>query len=144
MAIYISSLFIIRRKVMFPAAALFAWSGTAFLAIEFGYLTAIADIPVSVEFKIRAIVEALMVFALFVALYTFVELRKRMPIVGYVTLAAIALCAVLIGFAYQEPVKALDCRASRCFGQGWAVWWSWRSCRAEASSAPRSPCRPGC
>ena len=105
-AIYISSLFIIRRKVMFPAAALFAWSGTAFLAIEFGYLTALADIPVGVEFKIRAVVEALMVFALFVALYTFVELRKRMPIVGYATLAAIALCAVLIGFAYQEPAKA--------------------------------------
>ena len=105
-AIYISSLFIIRRKIMFPAAALFAWSGTAFLAIEFGYLTALADIPAGVEFKIRAVVEALMVFALFVALYTFVELRKRMPIVGYIALAAIALCAVLIGFAYQEPVMA--------------------------------------
>ncbi|MGI9413450.1 MAG: EAL domain-containing protein, partial [Hyphomicrobiales bacterium] len=105
-AIYISSLFIIRRQVMFPAAALFAWAGTAFLGIEFGYLPVLIDVTVGVEIKIRAIVEAAMVFALFVALYTFVDLRKRIPIVGYGVLLVIAGCAALLGFAYQDPMRA--------------------------------------
>lgn len=105
-AIYVSSLFIIRRKLMFPAAALFTWCGAAFLAVDFGYLPAIADVSLAVESKIRAIVEATMAFSLLVSLYTFVELRKRIPVVGYVALGAIAGCAMLIGYAYAEPAIA--------------------------------------
>ena len=102
-SIYVSSLFIIRRKIVFPAAALFSWCGTTFLAIEFGYLPVLVEVPVAVEYKIRALVEAVMAFSLFACLYSFVELRKRMPVAGYTMLLVIAALAALVGYAYTEP-----------------------------------------
>jgi diguanylate cyclase (GGDEF)-like protein/PAS domain S-box-containing protein len=105
-SIYVSSLFIIRRKLVFPAAALFSWCSAGFLAIEFGYLPVLIDVPVALEYKIRAIVEALMAFSLFACLYTFVELRKRMPLLGYLMLLVIAGSAALVGYAYTEPAMS--------------------------------------
>ena len=102
-SIYVSSLFIIRRKLVFPTAALFSWCSTLFLAIEFGYLPVLVEVPVALEYRIRAIVEALMAFSLLACLYTFVELRKRMPVAGYLLLLAIAGAAALVGYAYTEP-----------------------------------------
>lgn len=102
-SIYVSSLFIIRRKLVFPTAALFSWCSTLFLAIEFGYLPVLVEVPVALEFRIRAIVEALMAFSLLACLYTFVELRKRMPVAGYLLLLAIAGAAALVGYAYTNP-----------------------------------------
>lgn len=116
-AIYISSLFIIRRRLVFPAAALLAWSGVTFLAIEFGYLPALMDVPAALEFRIRALVETVMAFSLFACLYTFVELRKRMPVAGYFALAMLIGGVALIGYAYNEPhVAAGIARMSILFG----------------------------
>lgn len=102
-AIYVSSLFIIRRKLVFPSTALFSWCSSLFLAIEFGYLPVLVEVPTLVEFQIRAVVEALMAFSLFACLYTFVELRKRLPVMGYLILLVILGSAVLVGYAYTEP-----------------------------------------
>ncbi len=105
-AIYISSLFIIRRKLVFPSAALFAWSGVAFLGIEFGYLGAIVDLSPIVQFKVRAAVETAMAVSLFASLYTFVELRKRMPVLGYLTLLAILGAIATFVYGFTEPWMA--------------------------------------
>ena len=105
-AIYISSLFIIRRKLMFPLAALFSWAGVAFLAIEFGYLPILLDVSAEISVKVRSFVEACMAFSLLGCLYTFVELRKRMPPLGYFVLLMLFGCLALIGYVYQEPIVA--------------------------------------
>lgn len=103
-AIYISSLFIIRRKLIFPSAALLAWCSVSYLAIEFGYLPILIDVSSALQIKIRALVETAMAFSMFASLYTFVELRKRMPVAGYMVLLLILGCIALIGYGYNEPI----------------------------------------
>lgn len=88
-------LFVIRPQWVFPAAALFAWAATVFLALEFGYAgwlkALMPGIPEWNE-KAKAISEALMTTGFLGCLLTFVDLRRRMVMV-----AALVLIALLGG-----------------------------------------------
>ncbi len=97
-SIAVICLFIIRPQWAFPAAALFAWPATAFLALEFGYAgvlnTMLADVPNLGE-KAKAIAEGLMTAGLLACILAFLELPRRMAlmagIVALVFLAALGL-----------------------------------------------------
>jgi diguanylate cyclase (GGDEF)-like protein/PAS domain S-box-containing protein len=102
-AIYISTLFIVRRKVIFPVAALFAWSGVAFLCGEFGFLPSTFGVTSVSDEKFRAVTEAVMCFSLFGFLYSFLDLRRSTPVVGYAVLAILPLALAVIGLAATMP-----------------------------------------
>ncbi len=105
-AIYIASLIIVRRQLVFPSAALFSLASVAFLGIEFGYFPTVMSSVAGLEDRVRAIAESSMALGLLACLYTFVELRRRVPIAGYLALALIAAAAGLVVYAWYEPVMA--------------------------------------
>lgn len=99
-ALYISILYIVRRSVIFPAAALFAWAGVIFLCYELGYW------PLGIEFgsswitTFRTIAVSLMAVGILAILFTFLELDKRWPVAstGVMVMAGIAVPIILMSF----------------------------------------------
>jgi len=101
-AIYISSLFLIRRKSIFPAAGLIAWSGVGFLGIEFGYLPESLGLVSAFDGGVRAIVEAMVAIGILGFLFIYLELRRTLPVAALATLLALALTvlgAAVIAFS---------------------------------------------
>jgi hypothetical protein len=109
LAIAIMSFFIVRQRAVFLAATLFAWACVVFLTIEAGYLPDIqrwlglgaGDGP-----KLRASVESMMLAGVILCLSTFLELRKRMPVLGNALLGCAALAAGLAAYGWFEPAIA--------------------------------------
>lgn len=94
-SIMVVCLFVIRPQWVFPAAALFVWSSTAFLTVEFGYtrfLEGLFPQIAGLSDKAKASAEALMAVGLLGCILTFVELRKRM-----VLMAVLVICAMVAG-----------------------------------------------
>ncbi|HEY7764053.1 MAG TPA: EAL domain-containing protein, partial [Aestuariivirgaceae bacterium] len=106
LAIAIMSFFIVRQRTVFLAATLFACASVLFLAIEAGYLPDIQrwlglgadDGP-----KVRASVESLMLAGIILCLSTFLELRKRMPVLDNVLLGFAISAAALAAYGWVEP-----------------------------------------
>ena len=103
-------LFIVRPQAVFPAAALFAWSAIAFLVIEMGYLpTVVARVPALAgnEQGLRALTEGLMLAGVIAMLGSFLELRRRMPKIGFTLLAGGAAAVALALYGLLDPRHAL-------------------------------------
>jgi len=101
------SLYVVRISSAFPAAALFAWASVAFLVLESGYMPAISNWLGGISLtgqEIRAIVESLMLTGLTLCLVSFVELRKRMPVLGNLALAFACLTLALPVYGLFEPI----------------------------------------
>lgn len=105
-AIYTSILFIVRRRLIFPAAAIFAWSAVAFLCGEFGILPSKYGIKAISDEEFRAATEAVMCFSLFSFLYTFLELRRNSPAIGYALLGVILVTLGIVAAAFYSPPLA--------------------------------------
>ncbi len=101
------SLYAVRISAVFPAAALFIWASIGFIAIEAGYLPAIkgwlGGLDLTAQ-EIRAITESLMLTGLALCLVSFVELRKRMPVLGNLVLAFACLTLALPVYGLFEPL----------------------------------------
>jgi diguanylate cyclase (GGDEF)-like protein/PAS domain S-box-containing protein len=100
------SLYAVRVSAVFPAAALFIWASVGFIAIEAGYLPAIQAWAGGLALtgqEIRAIIESLMLTGLALCLVSFVELRKRMPVLGNLVLAFACLTLALPVYGLFEP-----------------------------------------
>ncbi len=142
LGIAIVSFFIARQKAVFLAAALFAWSSVAFLAIEAGYLPLIAGwLPLGSEGgqQIRAFVESLMLAGLLSCLVSLLELRRRMPPLGNGLAVLAGLAGLLAVFGFYQPA-AVSGTARLLFGLvavlGYAlIFMLWREggTRARAS-----------
>lgn len=105
-SIAVICLFVIRPQWAFPAAALFAWPATAFLALEFGYSgflnSLFAEVP-DLGIKAKAITEGLMTAGLLACILAFLELPRRMAIVaGVVALVFLAVLG-LSAWAWFRP-----------------------------------------
>jgi diguanylate cyclase (GGDEF)-like protein/PAS domain S-box-containing protein len=109
LAIAIMSFFIVRQRAVFLAATLFAWASVVFLTIEAGYLPDIQrwlGLGVDDGPKLRASVESMLLAGVILCLSTFLELRKRMPLLGNVLLGCAALAAGLAAYGWFEPAIA--------------------------------------
>lgn len=110
-AVFVATLFIVRRRLIFPMATLFAWSAVAFILSEFGYLPSRFGITSVPDAQFRAVTEAVMCFSLFGFLLTFLELRRNRPIIGYallgVTIAALGNIVIAV---YMPGLATLTSR----------------------------------
>jgi diguanylate cyclase (GGDEF)-like protein/PAS domain S-box-containing protein len=109
LGIAIVSFFIVRQRAVFLAASLFAWASILFLTMEAGYLPDIQrwlGLGADGGQRLRAIVESLMLSGVILCLATFLELRKRMSIVGAGLLACAALAGALAVYGWFEPATA--------------------------------------
>ena len=141
LAIAILCLFIVRRRAVFPAAALFAGPAVAFLAAEMGYLGVLAAwLPFGIsEDQLRVAIEGLMLAGITACLVTFLELRRRLPAVAILGLAVMAIAMALIGYGQVQPAIATGLIRVLFFlvvlgGFGVIAWlWRDRSVRAQGS-----------
>lgn len=106
-AIYIGILFIVRRTAIFPAAALFAFAGVAYLCFELGYWPLGLSAGPQWITTFRTVVVAFLCLGLLAILLTFLELRRRWPIASTMTIMLGGLTVPLMaasiwfpGFAY--------------------------------------------
>jgi diguanylate cyclase (GGDEF)-like protein/PAS domain S-box-containing protein len=106
LGIAIISFFIVRQRAVFLAASLFAWASVIFLTIEAGYLPDLQKwLSLGAEGgqRIRAVVESMMLAGVILCLSTFLELRKRMPLLGLILMVCAALAAGLAAYGWYQP-----------------------------------------
>ena len=114
LGIAIVSFFIVRQRAVFLAASLFAWASVLFLTIEAGYLPDIQkwfSLGLEGGQRLRAMVEAMMLAGVVMCLSTFLDLRKRMPVLGMVMMGCAALAAGLAAYGWYEPAYATGAKA---------------------------------
>ena len=105
-SIAVLCLFVIRPQWAFPAAALFAWPATAFLALEFGFGGVVfAMLPeiAGIGQKAKAVTEALMTAGLLACILAFLELPRRAPVIAGVVALALLAALGLASWAWFRP-----------------------------------------
>jgi diguanylate cyclase (GGDEF)-like protein/PAS domain S-box-containing protein len=109
LGIAIVSFFIVRQRAVFLAASLFAWASVLFLTIEAGYLPDFLkwlSLGPDAGPKLRAVVESLMLAGVILCLSTFLELKKRKPLLGLALLLCAALAVGLAAYGWYAPAVA--------------------------------------
>jgi len=101
-AIYISTLVLIRRKLIFPATALLAWSAVALICLDFGYLPTSVAITSNFSGNVRAFIEGFILIGMLSFLLVFLDLRRAFPIVAF------AMMFLLLGAALSTALAAFS------------------------------------
>lgn len=105
-SIAVLCLFVIRPQWAFPAAALFAWPATVFLALEFGYGTVLFSLLPEIaglSQKAKAITEALMTAGLLACMLAFLEMPRRAPVIAGIIALAFLAALGLASWAWFRP-----------------------------------------
>ena len=103
LAIFLSSLYIVQRQIMFPAAALVGWAGLMVLASEFGLPGDVLRLGVHGAQIIRAIAELLLSAGLLILFYVYLELAHRVPRARYGVMAGAGILPVLLAVCVLSP-----------------------------------------
>ena len=97
MALFLTTLFIVRGTAMFPAAALLAWSVLGYIAVEFELIHKVVDMGERGEPFYRAASEALIATALLIFLFAYLNLgRWHIRFVHVAALASLAMAGLLV------------------------------------------------
>ena len=75
LAIFLTAIFAVNHKAIFPAAALVAWSALAYLCVDFGFWHKLFQLTSEDNGTYRAASEAALAASLVIFLYTFLNLR---------------------------------------------------------------------
>ena len=75
LAIFLTAIFAVNHKAIFPAAALVAWSALAYLCVDFGFWHKLFQLTSEDNGTYRAASEAAFAASLVIFLYTFLNLR---------------------------------------------------------------------
>ncbi len=103
LALFLVILFVVKGAAMFPAAALLAWSVLAYLAIDFGFMAQLFDIPTNYEPIWRAGSEVVFSASILILLFTYLTLHRWH--VRYLHASGIWLIflVVILGLALYDP-----------------------------------------
>lgn len=103
LALFLIILFVVKGAAMFPAAALLAWSVLAYLAIDFGFMGRLFDIPTASEPIWRAVAEVVFSTSILILLFTYLTLHRWH--VRYLHASGIWLVflIVVLGIALFDP-----------------------------------------
>jgi len=105
-ALYLTILFFVSRQVAYLSGALLSIAGTLLLLLEFGFFSQEYFSSPSMSVKLRSATEALMALGVFSFFHTFLLLRHRMPILGYLNIFLIFAMATLVPYAFFQPYYA--------------------------------------
>ncbi len=127
LAIFLSSLYIVRRQVMFPATALAGWAGLLILASEFGLLGNIIGLGVYGAQIVRAMAELLLGAGLILLFHVYLELVHRISWTRYAIMAGAGILPVLLAVSVLSPsasgaVARLAMIATAFGGLGYLVY----------------------
>lgn len=103
LAILLSSLYVVRRRIMYPSAALVGWAMLMILGAEFGLWQSGLGISGATNGAIRAIGELMFAGGMAALLYTFIELGSRLSWAPRILAGLFMALAALAVFAGFEP-----------------------------------------
>ncbi len=103
LSIFLSSLYIVRRQIMFPAAALVSWAALLILTSEFGLLGDVFRIGVHGSQIVRAMAEVLLGAGLLALFQVYLELIHRLAWTRYAIMAGAGILPVLLATAVLSP-----------------------------------------
>ena len=107
LAIFLTTLYVLRRKLMYPAAALTGWAALMILGSEFGLWRAALGFSDMTGASVRAIGETMFAGALVALVFTFLELNARFVIARRVAMGLAASLVLVAGLAAIAPSFAL-------------------------------------
>jgi diguanylate cyclase (GGDEF)-like protein/PAS domain S-box-containing protein len=103
LALFLTILTLIRGTAIFPAAALLAWTVTAYVAVDFGLLAILLSITPESERLYRALSESILASTLFLFLFAYLDLKRWRIRYSHITTVWLFLLAVLIGTTLVDP-----------------------------------------
>ncbi|MBZ0217148.1 MAG: EAL domain-containing protein [Fimbriimonadaceae bacterium] len=107
LAMFLTTVFVVRGTMMFPAAATFAWAVLGFLSIDFGFWQKIFHIPAEGDQALRAGAEALLAASLLIFMFAYLNLNRRHVSLSHgVALWSFFMLGVAAFSVYQAPVAA--------------------------------------
>ncbi len=107
LAMFLTTVFVVRGTIMFPAAATFAWAVLGYLSIDFGFWQKIFHIPVEGDQALRAGAEALLAASLLIFLFAYLNLNRRHFSLSHgVVIWSFFMVGVAAFSVYQAPVAA--------------------------------------
>ena len=105
-AIFLTIMFVVKGRGVFPATAAFAWAVLAYLLIDFGVLGRILGLPAGGVQPLRAAAEAGIATTLAGFLFIYLNLHRWHLRFIHLALGLAALFLALFGFAFFQPAIA--------------------------------------
>lgn len=102
-AIFLSSLYIIRRRAMFPAAALVSWAAFVYLGSEFGLISGVFGLGIHAGQAVHAISEVMLAAGLVILYANYLQLSQRLNWVKYAIMAGAGLLPLMLVLAIFLP-----------------------------------------
>ena len=106
LAIFISSLFIVKRDVLFVVAGLICWAALAYSLQEFGFITVILPENTYILALVRALAEVSMSGLPLLLVYLFFNKTNRFTLIQLAMVAPLAIAAVAFVLAFISPSMA--------------------------------------
>ncbi len=103
LALFLTILFVVKGAAMFPAAALLAWSVLAYLAIDFGFMGRLFDIPTAHEPIWRAVAEVAFSASILILLFTYLTLHRWHVRYLHASGVWLLFLVVVLGVALYDP-----------------------------------------
>ncbi len=103
LAIFLTAIFAVNHKAIFPAAALVAWAAVAYLCVDFGFWHKLFQLSPEDNGTYRAASEAALAASLVIFLYTFLNLRLWH---NWISLAFFSWIAAQLGLILFAPIDA--------------------------------------
>ncbi len=87
LALFLTILFVVKGRVMFPAAAALGWAVLVYIGIDFGFWGKVFDMSAGAERIWRAIGEAILAATLLVFLFAYLNLNRWHVRYAHITIA---------------------------------------------------------
>lgn len=105
-AVFLTIMFVVKGRGIFPATAAFAWAVLAYLLIDFGVLGRLLGVGNGNVQPFRAAAEAGIATTLFAFLFIYLNLHRWHLRFIHLALALMAVFFALFGFAFFQPAIA--------------------------------------
>lgn len=107
-AVFLSIMFVVKGRGVFPATAAFAWAVLAYLLIDFGVFGRLVGVSNGAIQPYRAASEAAIATTLFGFLFIYLNLHRWHLRFVHMALALAAVFLALFGFAFIQPEIAVS------------------------------------
>ncbi|HEV7276906.1 MAG TPA: EAL domain-containing protein [Devosiaceae bacterium] len=105
-AVFLTIMFVVKGRGVFPATAAFSWAVLIYLLIDFGVLGPLLGIPNGSMQPFRAAAEAGIATTLFGFLFIYLNLHRWHLRFVHLALALVVVFLALFGFAFFQPAIA--------------------------------------
>src|SRR6202051_4533657 len=106
LALFLTILFVVKGRIMFPAAAALGWAVLVYIGIDFGFWGKVFDMSSGAERMWRASGEAILAATLLVFLFAYLNLNRWHVRYAHITVGWLAFLGALVAVALFSPAVA--------------------------------------